>query len=80
MRDIVYPKTGKALNEMELKTLEKYVPRMTDKKETFNEKMKDFERHLNSIEDNYKKQMREGGTGKLKSSGARPPLSSFEGK
>src|SRR3990172_225980 len=64
LMDIVYPKSGKAINLTELDTLYKYVPRMTDKKATIDSKMKNFERHLNSIEENYKKQMSEGGVGK----------------
>ncbi len=66
LKDIVYPKTGKQLNITELETLEKYVPLMTDKTETFNAKMKDFARHLDSIEDNRRKELKEGGYGELK--------------
>jgi hypothetical protein len=54
LKDIVYPKSGKQINETELATLNKYVPLMTDKEETVKAKMDNFERHLSSIEENYK--------------------------
>jgi hypothetical protein len=66
LKDIVYPKTGKQLNITELETLERYVPLMTDKTETFNVKMKDFARHLASIENNRRKELKEGGYGSQK--------------
>ncbi len=66
LKDIVYPKSGKQLNETELATLTKYVPSMTDKDETYKSKMKDFIRHLDSIEAAKRKEMKEGGMGKLR--------------
>ncbi len=51
LQDLVYPKTGKALNEEELKQLVKYIPQMTDKEETKRAKLDTFKRNLQSLHD-----------------------------
>jgi hypothetical protein len=77
---LVYLMSGKQINEQEYERLRAQLPDINLPPKNFQARMGEFERTLNSIIMNRRKNMGGYGISSGANTGARPPLSAFEGR